>query len=215
MQRAVTLALIQVYSKQQHEEKEHAPLTLLLDEPETWLHPRAQLQLSEALAKISEQEQLFLITHSPYMLRSYNPEQHSLLIFSRDNNAPSIQYSDQLGLFAGRALSLGEITYFAFGIPSAEFHDELWGEIHCLIDPKSEKDLNNKLENNHQLNFSKTWIRDDGNKLKHEQATLPYYIRNSSHHPENRHNKPYTDDELVDSTEMLIAVLKVLKSGNP
>lgn len=64
IQRAVTLALIQVYSQLQHEAKEHAPLTLLLDEPETWLHPRAQLQLSEALVTIAETEQLFLITHS-------------------------------------------------------------------------------------------------------------------------------------------------------
>jgi len=67
MQRAVTLALIQVYSNMQHKTKEHAPLTLLLDEPETWLHPRAQIQLGEALTKISDEEQLFLITHSPYM----------------------------------------------------------------------------------------------------------------------------------------------------
>ena len=71
MQRAVTLALIQVYSNMQHKTKELAPLTLLLDEPETWLHPRAQIQLGKALAKISEDEQLFLTTHSHYLLRSY------------------------------------------------------------------------------------------------------------------------------------------------
>lgn len=212
MQRAVTLALIQVYSNMQHRTKELAPLTLLLDEPETWLHPRAQIQLGEALAKISEDEQLFLITHSPYMLRSYRPAQHKLLIFSRENNVPSIRYSDELGLVANQEPSLGEITYFAFGIPSPEFHDELWGEIHHLIDPATERALNNTLHSNHGLDCDKKWKRDGKNGLKSEPATLPYYIRNSIHHPENRLNDPYTDDDLAKSTESLIAVLKALQS---
>jgi hypothetical protein len=211
MQRAVTLALIQVYSNIQHKTKELAPLTLLLDEPETWLHPRAQIQLGEALAKISEDEQLFLITHSPYMLRSYHPAQHKLLIFSRENNVPSIQYSDELGLLTNQKPSLGEITYFAFGISSPEFHDELWGEIHHLINPATERALNNTLHSNHGLDCDKKWKRDGKNGLKSEPATLPYYIRNSIHHPENRLNDPYTDDELAESTESLITVLKALQ----
>ena len=211
MQRAVTLALIQVYSNMQHKTKELAPLTLLLDEPETWLHPRAQIQLGEALAKISEDEQLFLITHSPYMLRSYRPAQHKLLIFSRENNVPSIQYSDELGLLTNQKPSLGEITYFAFGISSPEFHDELWGEIHHLINPATERALNNTLHSNHGLDCDKKWKRDGKNGLKSEPATLPYYIRNSIHHPENRLNDPYTDDELAESTESLITVLKALQ----
>lgn len=212
MQRAVMLALIQVYSNTQHKTKEHAPLTLLLDEPETWLHPRAQIQLGEALTKISDEEQLFLITHSPYMLRSYRPAQHRLLIFSREDGAPSIRYSDELGLFGSQTLSLGEITYFAFGIPSAEFHDELWGEIHCLIDPGSESGLNRTLNEKYGFDYKKTWIREGKNGQRSESATIPYYIRSSSHHPENKHNKPYTDDELAESTKSLITVLKALQS---
>ena len=212
MQRAVTLALIQVYSSMQHKTKEHAPLTLLLDEPETWLHPRAQIQLGEALAKISEDEQLFLITHSPYMLRSYRPAQHRLLIFSREDSAPSIRYSEELGLFESQTPSLGEITYFAFGIPSVEFHDELWGEIQVITKRKSEWSLNVCLHDTHKLSYDKEWNRDDRPNAGPEDATLPYYIRNSIHHPENRLNDPYTDNELAESTENLIAVLKALQS---
>lgn len=212
MQRAVTLALIQVYSNMQHKTKELAPLTLLLDEPETWLHPRAQIKLGEALAKISEDEQLFLITHSPYMLRSYRPAQHKLLIFSREDGAPSIRYSNELGLLTSQAPSLGEITYFAFGIPSPEFHDELWGEIHCLINPGSESGLNKALNKKYGFDYKKTWIRDNTTPPTHEQAMLPYYIRSSSHHPENRLNDPFTYDELTESTKSLIAVLKALQS---
>ena len=212
MQRAVTLALIQVYSNMQHKTKEHAPLTLLLDEPETWLHPRAQIQLGEALTKISDEEQLFLITHSPYMLRSYRPAQHILLIFSREDGAPSIRYSSELGLLTSQAPSLGEITYFAFGIPSLEFHDELWGEIQVISKRKSERSLNICLHDTHKLSYDKEWKRDDRPNEGPEDATLPYYIRNSIHHPENRLNDPFTYDELAESTEELIAVLKALQS---
>lgn len=212
MQRAVTLALIQVYSNMQHKTKELAPLTLLLDEPETWLHPRAQIQLGKALAKISENEQLFLITHSPYMLRSYHPAQHKLLIFSREDNVPSIRYSDELGLLTNQKPSLGEITYFAFGISSPEFHDELWGEIQVISKRKSERKLNTYLHDTHRLPYAKKWDRDDKPNDAPEDATLPYYIRNSIHHPENRLNDPYTDDELAESTESLITVLKALQS---
>ena len=212
MQRAVTLALIQVYSNMQHKAKEHAPLTLLLDEPETWLHPRAQIQLGKALAKISEDDQLFLITHSPYMLRSYRPAQHKLLILSREDDGPSIRYSEELGLVANQKPSLGEITYFAFGISSPEFHDELWGEIQVITKRKSEWSLNVCLHDTHKLPYDKEWKRDDRPNDGPEEATLPYFIRNSIHHPENRLNAPYTDDELEESTESLIAVLKALQS---
>lgn len=212
MQRAVTLALIQVYSNMQHKTKELAPLTLLLDEPETWLHPRAQIQLGKALAKISENEQLFLITHSPYMLRSYRPAQHKLLILSREDGGPSIRYSEELGLVASQKPSLGEITYFAFGISSPEFHDELWGEIQVITKRKSERSLNVCLHDTHKLPYDKEWKRDDRPNDGPEEATLPYFIRNSIHHPENRLNAPYTDDELEESTESLIAVLKTLQS---
>ena len=124
---------------------------------------------------------------------------------------PSIQYSDKLGLLTNQKPSLGEITYFAFGISSPEFHDELWGEIHHLINPATERALNNTLHSNHGLDCDKKWKRDGKNGLKSEPATLPYYIRNSIHHPENRLNDPYTDDELAESTESLIAVLKALQ----
>ena len=146
------------------------------------------------------------------MLRSYRPAQHRLLIFSREDNVPSIRYSEELGLFEGQTPSLGEITYFAFGIPSVEFHDELWGEIQVITKRKSEWSLNVCLHDTHKLSYDKEWNRDNRPNAGPEDATLPYYIRNSIHHPENRLNDPFTYDELTESTESLITVLKTLQS---
>jgi hypothetical protein len=86
----------------------------------------------------------------------------------------------------------------------------LWGEIHCRIGPDSESGLNRVLNEKYGFDYKKTWIREGKNGQKSEPATIPYYIRNSSHHPENRLNDPYTDNELAESTENLIAVLKAL-----
>ena len=77
MQRAIALGLIQLYARSGALEDDNpTPLILMLDEPETWLHPSAQLKLGEALSKIGEREQVFIITHSPYLIRKFNSQNH-------------------------------------------------------------------------------------------------------------------------------------------
>ena len=58
MQRAVALAIIQMYAKSVPSANESGlkPLILMLDEPETWLHPSAQLKLGDALCRIGERD---------------------------------------------------------------------------------------------------------------------------------------------------------------
>lgn len=62
--------------------------------------------------------------------------------------------------------------------------------------------------------FSKQWRRDDAQSSKPQDATLSYYIRNSIHHPENRLNDAYSQDELKESTEVLVKVLQTLKPNS-
>lgn len=53
MQRAIALGIIQLYARSAAllDDSNPIPLILMLDEPETWLHPTAQLKLGEALGK--------------------------------------------------------------------------------------------------------------------------------------------------------------------
>lgn len=68
LQRAIMIALIQVYSKSLNTGASKKPFFLFIDEPELYLNPQAQKVLLAALRQISAHEQVFLVTHSPYLV---------------------------------------------------------------------------------------------------------------------------------------------------
>lgn len=72
MQRAVFLALLQVYAEdlKKHPELEEIdkPFFLFIDEPEICLHPKAQSKLLDSILELTKHNQIFLTTHSPYFL---------------------------------------------------------------------------------------------------------------------------------------------------
>jgi predicted ATP-dependent endonuclease of OLD family len=53
---------------------ESAPIILAFEEPELYLHPQAQLSFYEDIQKLSLRDQLFLCTHSPYLVDLENSE---------------------------------------------------------------------------------------------------------------------------------------------
>ena len=56
--------------------------------------------------------------------------------------------------------------------------------------------------------LKKKWIRElSNNNVREEYVPVAIYIRNFIHHPENKRNKKYTDDELrraIDELERVI-----------
>lgn len=68
LQRAIMIALIQVYSKSLDKGKSRKPFFLFVDEPELYLNPQSQKILLKSLRKIAANEQVFLVTHSPYFI---------------------------------------------------------------------------------------------------------------------------------------------------
>lgn len=68
LQRAIMIALIQVYAKMLNTGASKKPFFLFIDEPELYLNPQAQKILLKALRQISANEQVFLVTHSPYFI---------------------------------------------------------------------------------------------------------------------------------------------------
>ena len=63
----------------------------LLDEPDTHLHVRAQIQLLETLLDFARKgNQVIISTHSPFILNTVNPGQVRLLI-SRENNRTELK----------------------------------------------------------------------------------------------------------------------------
>ncbi|MDL2341987.1 MAG: AAA family ATPase [Patescibacteria group bacterium] len=68
LQRAIMIALIQVYAKSLNKGKAKKPFFLFIDEPELYLNPQSQKILLRSLRKIAANEQVFIVTHSPYFI---------------------------------------------------------------------------------------------------------------------------------------------------
>ncbi|WP_440101383.1 ATP-dependent nuclease [Glutamicibacter mishrai] len=218
MQRAIALGIIQLYARSSAftDEINPTPLILMLDEPETWLHPIAQLKLGEALSKIGEQEQVFIVTHSPYLIRKFDPQSHLLTVLTGHGQDRRIEHSTVFGLLGMGEPTWGEINYRAFNVCSNDFHNELYGRVQRHVDAQktdgrsaSEKEIDKFLvgEGNTQ---TKTWIRTSSLSYP---VTLPVYVRNSIHHPENSMNPAVTADELSDSTKILVAAVEKINVG--
>lgn len=219
MQRAITLGLIQLYARSSAltDRGNPTPLVLMLDEPETWLHPSAQLRLGEAISEIGEKEQVFIVTHSPYLIRKFDPNRHLLTVLTGKGTDRSIHCSTTFGLFGMGEPTWGEINYRAFGVCSNDFHNELYGHVQRHIEAQK---ADGKFAREGEVDAflaregvkeMKTWVRTTGAEHK---VRLPVYVRNSIHHPENSSNKAVTDAELRDSTEILVSVVEKINSAS-
>jgi predicted ATP-dependent endonuclease of OLD family len=218
MQRALAIALIQVYADISSNSKEtiSKPIMFFIDEPETFLHPQAQNKFLDALEKISAKSQIFIITHSPYLLKKYKKNAHSLNIFRKDNGFNEHPKSNvELDLFGKSSPTWGEINYNAFGLITEDFHNELYSFVQAKAILEDEKYCYLKKFDNYITSKDNSIKKDkkyEELKGKNHSVTLPTYIRNLIHHPENDKNAKYTNEELETSIEKLILLLK--NSGN-
>jgi len=65
-----------------------------LEEPENELHPRLLTRLAEELMKATEQRQLLIATHSPFLLDSFEPEQVWILHRGTDGYTQATRTAD-------------------------------------------------------------------------------------------------------------------------
>ena len=159
---------------------------LLLDEPETHLHPQAQEFLKDELIKITKNKEnniVIFATHSNYMIDKEHMDR-SFRVQKGRNGKTVIEK------IAGQNSSYSEVNYEVFNIPTNDYHNELYGYL---------EDVNKKaLES---LPKTKKWKNKKTSAT--EDVSLPTYIRHSIHHPENTSNGKVTVEELNQSIEVL------------
>lgn len=158
---------------------------MLIDEPETHLHPKAQLDLMKELIKISGKNNniVFYATHSNYMIDKKLLERN-IKVQKKDNEKTSLEFISQ------NSSSYSEVNYTIFNIPTTDYHNELYGYLEAVKNTKFYK-LPKKIKWKNELSG------------KTEKVSLPKYIRNSIHHPENSSNKAYSERQLKNSIELL------------
>ena len=186
-------------------------LVILIDEPELHLHPSLQYMLADYLEEISKTHQVIVSTHSPIFFKnSFGKGNIQLLVAKNENGESKFSNSEVFGLFPWSP-SWGEINYFAFNYPTIEFHDELYG----YLQEKSEKYKQDEFEewlNEQNIPVNKEWTKEINGAphTKKNNVTLPTFIRNKIHHPENKTMKTvnFTTDELKNSIEIMVALIR-------
>lgn len=194
----------------------------LIDEPELHLHSKAQDKLLDLLLEESKAKQIIISTHSPYLFKGAISQNAKLLLFTRDKN-DKIIISDARdkgwGIFPWSP-SWGEINFFAYDMPTTEFHDELYGFLQQkYIDNSTNEgeakkrsyidDFDNYLQA--KMTKKRKWTKEQGWATKTEQdVSLQTFIRNKTHHKENKtmQKTGFSNDDLKESIEEMIRLVK-------
>lgn len=238
MQRALALSLIQLYANitNNSDRSIEKPIIFLIDEPETFLHPKAQNKLMESLDTLSKKSQIIITTHSPYLLKLFNKNKHQLKIFYKEKRYTKIANKDMLNILGDEnSLSWGEINYLAFDVPSIEFHIELFSKLHQeAANSRKTYDNGEKTVSKHSISSFDKWLiqKDPNNAVdndhinNHQDYTdqsMSTYIRNYIDHPgdddslpEGQSRQKPTLEEIKKSIESMITIYKkeiLLKKG--
>ncbi|QQL49728.1 ATP-dependent nuclease [Mucilaginibacter ginkgonis] len=182
---------------------------LLIDEPETHLHPRAQIDLLDELITITKNMRnniVFFATHSNYMADKKDMSRNykvSKVHDDKDGKEVTVieKFDEKITTYAGA-------TYKVFDIPSSDYHNELYSRLHEAFQERNLEDESRINLKNFDTEFfikhlalakNKPW------KGKANSCSLPTFVRNGIHHPTS--TNVYTDEELRTSIEIMEAAL--------
>ena len=194
---------------------------VLLDEPETSLHPRWQKEIVDLIEKMltdvgGNVPQIFLATHSEKVLESLITRDDVLIVrLSKQYGDIKTETIDEMDLRLPTP-TFAELDYVVFHIPSLEYHDQLFTYFGALFDKDTSTAIDLKVERKSEKLYGKKNI----DKYKKERVNsrfnkvyvtkmLPTYIRDYFHHP-NEIKAP-TEDELVKSIELMRALIKYIE----
>lgn len=183
-------------------------LICLIDEPELHLHPSLQEKFIELLLEFSKSAQVIVTTHSPLFVKQLLKNKYSRIeIICKDGNkVESVPLSKGVLPY----ISANEINYLAFNLPTAEYHDELYGQILEAQQKYSENEMISYL-NSVGIKSIKKWNQErDGKPLGERDVPLQVFIRNKVHHPENRsmNGSNFTSQELQTSIKQMVDLIK-------
>ena len=184
----------------------------MIDEPELSMHPKWQeriLSFYKNLFSRDERQfvQLFVATHSDYVLKSAAASLNDTLIIILSDNGGTIEAKKIDVPQTLPTLIASEINYLAFGITSEDYHIALYGYLQDLNGLERIKDCDDYIKNHEEYNST-----TDGKHYKngaYEEFTLPTYIRNAIDHPDS--GRAYTENDLKQSIDLLERICKAEK----
>lgn len=185
-------------------------ILIVIDEPELHLHPTLQDKVFNHLKSISNEIQIVVSTHSPFLFKNvYHEENVQLLLTKKEGKKILIEdaRSSEFGLLKWSP-SWGEICYFSYDLPTIEFHDDLYSSIEDKLKTSSSQKISqDDIEN---------WLVSKGQSKEikwpdpvkgPQEETLMTYVRNRIHHPDNTARPMYKTEQLRESIKRMIALL--------
>lgn len=194
VKRLILLNFFRAEAERRLKESSANSIIYAIEEPETSQHTENQRKLVKALLDLASapETQIILTTHSANIVKGLNFS-HLRLIKVQDGNKTIENVSRGLIPYP----SLNEVNFLAFNEITEEYHDELYGHI-------VEQGWLSEFRNGKSTML---YIRSQNVKgkqeQKQEQITLTEYVRNQIHHPENRLNPRFTEEQLVISIGLM------------
>ena len=189
---------------------------ILIDEPEISLHPIWQGKIFDYYRNLfisangSQTSQLFIATHSQYVLRSALENSANTLILLLSNDSGSIECKSITAPLVLPSITSAELNYVAFDLVSNDYHIELYGHLQNKIAlsrgvPEcSVKACDTYIINQSDYDATKHY-KPSSHTTVHGTTTydtLSTYIRNAIDHPDPA--RTFTQAELRTSIELLI-----------
>ena len=184
---------------------------IIIDEPETSLHPKWQLKIIDFIKNIIRDKhsgerdaQLFIATYSENILKSVLDDDNTLVIkLSKDEEGIKAMPVSKLDRVIP-TVSFPEIQYLVFDIPTNDYHNQLYGYLQYKLNIQSINETDNYIAENKYYDVQYNKIRMDQPNITEK---LPTYIRNAIHHPENT-SRSFSEQELELSINFLREILK-------
>ena len=190
----------------------------MIDEPDLHLHPSLQEDFVKVLLEFSKNAQIILTSHSPLFLKqlSHNEKVKIIIMDRKGSQQPEVIAMNKMVL---PYASASEVNYLAFGLPTVELHDEIYGFLHqkYIDNATDEQEAKKRSYLDEFDDYLKTkttqtrkWTPEQGWTTKTESdITLQTFIRNKTHHPENKtmQDKNFTDKELRQSIDEMIKII--------
>ena len=189
----------------------------IIENPEVYLHPMAQIKLTDFLVMMSKFSQIIVETHSDHVLKRVIEQMNinnEIFVFNNSNGSTTIKTLNHKD-FKLHPISYSEIQYRAFDLLSTDLHIILYSTLHQkYISSQQTKHVKKGITFfDAHLNtiIGPTLIKPRSYEGK-QYKTLPTYIRHCIDHPEqidpsSNQKYEYTTEDLKRSIDFMFTLL--------